>query len=120
MRKSKAIKTMRLSFCTASILLAGCAGTMYTRSNPQGTFFGKPVYAAVTEDFCVTFACGGRDDLGIGWLGDYNMLKPESFPLDFVFDTVFLPADLVAWSMGYSKHAPKPHNEKKEVEEAKE
>lgn len=89
--------------------LTGCAGTMHSRVNDDGAFFGKPVYAAVAEDYRVTFYGVGH---GASWLGHYNMLKPFSLPLDLLFDTVFLPADLIAWSMGYSKFLPMPQNEK--------
>ena len=114
MSKTNAISIMCLSFCITSVFLTGCAGTMHTRSQPQGTFFGKPVYEAVAEDFRVTFyGCNG----GFNWLSNYNMLKPFSFPLDFLLDTVFLPADLISWGMGYSKYTTIPQSKKKETEE---
>ena len=89
-------------FLAGMSLLSGCAGTLHTRGpgNPNGNIFGKPVYSAVREDYRVTCEGVGHP---LGWLFNYNFFKPVSFPLDFVFDTLFLPFDLIGWSMGYYK-----------------
>ena len=93
------IKTMLMVFCILTFF-SGCGGTLHTRTNLDGTFLGKPFYAAVVDDFRVTFY---GVDHGLQWLRGYNMIKPFSFPMDFILDTVFLPFDLIAWSMGYDK-----------------
>jgi uncharacterized protein YceK len=94
------IRIMTIPFCIALFLTSGCGGTLYTRGKANGYVFGKPVYAAVAEDYDVTVN-------GVEFLGGffhYNMIKPFSFPLDFVLDTLFLPFDLIAWGFGYDKN----------------
>ena len=115
--KTNDVTVMCVTFYIAILFLTGCAGTIHTRGNPNGSSFGKPIYAAVAEDFRVTFnGCGG----GPGWTKDFNMLKPFSFPMDFLFDSVFLPIDIIAWCAGCDKYdGAKPQEKKQKKDNSK-
>jgi hypothetical protein len=93
--------------------MTGCIffmGTAITRgiteryTNPDGViygagqFFGTPLYAAVMENVTIIGTPSMRE-----WKDGGVVFFILSLPLDFAFDTVLLPIDLIAWSAGYSK-----------------
>ena len=93
--------------------MTGCIffmGTAMTRGIPEsytnpdgvtygaGQFFGTPLYAAVVENMTIIGTPSTRE-----WKDGGVVFFVLSLPLDFAFDTVFLPVDLIAWSAGYTK-----------------
>ncbi len=92
-----------------SALLSGCCamnGTILTRTSLTGRHsdtFGAYPYQAVYEDgYAMTTYDGyatSDDKTGT----TMRICGFISLPLDILFDTIFLPVDLVAWSFGASK-----------------
>ena len=96
-----------------SLLTSGCIGTIGTRSSSDrspGSFAGYYPYEAVCADVAIAGkmpgGCGGAPGSPLAGL-DFiaAMLGIFSIPCDLCFDTILLPADLVAWPCGYEKRS---------------
>jgi uncharacterized protein YceK len=90
-------KPVKLFILLLILLNTGC-GTLFTRINEHPV--GYPAYAAT-----YLVAVGGfylipeYPPLIIPWA--------VSLPVDFVFDTLFLPFDIIAMTYGIDKHMPR-------------
>lgn len=68
-------------------------------------FFGKHPYQAITDDIEVMRSTQYVSTFGVGLESrPYSRFRDYmTIPFDVVFDTVFLPCDLLAWACGYEK-----------------
>ena len=74
-------------------------GTMFTRARVEsGDCVGQWPYQAVAMDAVET-----KDQLDKGHLTMFGTFGFVSLPIDFAFDTILLPADLIFWPFGFKK-----------------
>lgn len=93
------------------LLTSGCVGTIRTRGSSEqepGAFAGKYPYEAVAADVAMVgkLPGGSNGAPGSPFAGlDFTlaMFGVLSIPCDLCFDTILLPADLVAWPCGCEK-----------------
>lgn len=99
---------------TLTILLCqtGCMGTLFSRSlvreERTGAFAGRYPYQALGTDCSMVWTLVGKnheymDPLSGQFMAIGAVFGFVSLPCDLVFDTVLLPADLIAWPLGFEK-----------------
>lgn len=98
-------KLLQMLFMGVILTTQGCIGTLNTRFSSmyhQHDFVGAYPYAATEDDFSKTWDLISGHRSEYSWRFVYYFCLP-SVPCDLLFDTVLLPADLVAWPCGYKK-----------------
>ena len=121
--RARSLPARLLATSLATALGAGC-GLMETRTtegarlngiNPdaKGDFFGPPFFSGVAFDVLVFgnaiehgFVTNGALECCSPCTVGPMLISPFIFAFDIFFDVVLLPADLIAWPMGYRRPWP--------------